>query len=86
MNKEAQYWSDKFEDFLKENRCFERFEKNLDYISNGLFTSVPQLVESVMDTYNPTGFVIFGYKKNSKYIDFWNDLNNRWIEKCIHDS
>lgn len=86
MEKDKQYWIEKFEAFLKENNCYEEFENNVKNCLVNQFETMYDLYEdtdvSIFDRIVNRAFVFYKTKNE----DFWYELSDRWIEIYKNES
>lgn len=83
MKKYKQYWIDKFEAFLKENNCYEEFEKEI--IKQRKYKSIKQCLETDFNDKDIWIFVSATFVWRAPNIEFFIELNKKWIEICEND-
>ena len=74
--KNKEFWIEKFEQFLKDNNCYEEFEKNileLNYIK--ITKEVLYEDEAISFLYKS-----FVWCASEQEHHFWSELNEKWIK------
>lgn len=75
--KNKDWWIAKFEEFLKENECYEEFEQNI--INERYFISIKDACDS--DWFGAEDFVSICFIWEGERYDFWSELDDKWRER-----
>lgn len=75
--KNKDWWIAKFEEFLKENECYEEFEQNI--INERMFISIKDACDS--DYVCIEDFVSICFSWKGERYDFWSELDEKWIKR-----
>jgi hypothetical protein len=82
MEKNQQYWIEKFEAFLRENNCYEEFIDNVLNLNYGAWKTINEyyneLSLELVFILVSGGFPFCATKKR----DFWSELDDKWTAIC----